>query len=83
MLNLKIDSENKSFYLEMMLKGESDVIKFEIGEYKIVEDGNRTFLQFKQLKTNREWVNILIENYLKINQIEIPQEYKRLLAIAL
>jgi hypothetical protein len=83
MLNLKIDSENKSFYLEMMLKGESDVIKFEIGEYKIVEDGNRTFLQFKQLKTNREWVNILIENYLKINQIEIPQQYKRLLTIAL
>lgn len=83
MLNLKIDSENKSLYLEMMLKGESDVIKFEIGEYKIVENGNRTFLQFKQLKTNREWVNILIENYLKINQIEIPQEYKRVLAIAL
>lgn len=83
MIDLKIDSEQKSLSLTMMLKGESNVVKIDIGEYKIVEENGKTFLQFKKLQTNREWLNIMIESYLKINQIEIPQKYKKLLAIAL
>ncbi len=83
MIDLKIDSEKKNLSLKMMLKGESNIVQIDIGEYKIVEDDGKTFLQFKKLHTNREWLNVMIESYLKINRIEVPEKYKKLLAIAL
>jgi hypothetical protein len=83
MLNLKVDSETKSLSMELMLKGEFEQLKVAIGKYSIIEEDDKLFLKIEELSTNREWLNIIIDTYLKENKIELPKKYASLLEIAL
>jgi hypothetical protein len=83
MLNLKVDSETKSLSMELMLKGEFEQLNVAIGKYSIIEEDDKLFLKIEELSTNREWLNIIIDTYLKENKIELPKKYASLLEIAL
>ena len=41
MINFKLDSEEKKISVEMKLKGEVDVIYFEIGRYEIFKEDEK------------------------------------------
>jgi hypothetical protein len=83
MLNLKVDSENKSFKIELMLKGELETLELEIREYKLIEEDDKAFIELKDITTNREWMNIMINTYMVDRRVEIPKMYVPLLEIAL
>jgi len=75
-LKFKIDSINKKITLEVLLKGESEIIKIEVYGYKIVEKNKAIFFEFDKIVTSREWLNVLIENYKSHIPSEIPKEYE-------
>ena len=81
MLNFKLDSENKKVFLEIMLKGEAESLKVEIKDYLIIEKEGKEFLKFTEIDTSREWINVILETFVKdkFNEIEIPKEYSKLL----
>jgi hypothetical protein len=83
MLNLKVNSENKSIKIDMMLKGEAENLTIEITKYNIAEENGKVFIEIVDLKTNREWLNIVIETFLSKKRVEVPQKFVPLLDIAL
>ena len=81
MINFRLDSESKVIQVEMMLKGEDEPIKFQVGKYDIIEEDGKVFVEVSELVTNREWMNLAINNYLPNKKIEIPAQYKKMLDI--
>ena len=71
-----INSEYKTIFLKVSLKGEKEVLNIAFSNYSIVTEHNNTFFQFDSIKTSREWMNILLDKKLsdifKENKIQIP-----------
>jgi predicted nucleic-acid-binding protein len=82
-VNFRIDSDNKNIKIELMLKGESDTLFVEIPKYQILEVDGKVYIDIYEIKTNREWLNIVIETYLKNKRVEVPKKFAPLLEIAL
>jgi hypothetical protein len=83
MINLSVDSKDKSINIELMLKGETEKLIVTVSKYQITEIDGKTFINIDSLSTNREWLNIVIETYLKDKRVEIPEKFVPLLEIAL
>jgi len=83
MINFRLDSEKKIVQIEMMLKGEVDTIKFQIGKYEIIEENDKVFIEISNLVTNREWMNVAISDFLPKKRIEVPAKYRKALDIVM
>lgn len=81
MLNLKLDSQNKTISLELMLLGEKEPLNVEVGSYEISEEDGRFYLIAKDIKTSREWINIVAKNYLENQKFEIPENIAKTIKI--
>lgn len=81
MINFRLDSDSKVIQVEMMLKGEEEPIKFQVGKYDIIEEDGKLYVEVSELVTNREWMNLAINNYLPNKKIEVPLQYKKMLEI--
>lgn len=81
MLSFNIDSHNKKIFLDVMLKGEVESLKVEIKNYKISIENGKSFIECEEIITSREWINAILELYVKNEKFEIPKEYARLLGI--
>jgi len=81
MLRLNLDSQNKKIELELMLLGEKEPLYVEVGSYEISEEEGRYFLIVKDIKTSREWINIVAKNYLENQKFEIPENVAKTLKI--
>lgn len=74
MLELKINSEEKSVYSKMILKGEKEPLSITINGYKIVNKNGSDYLQFDEIITSKEWMNLLIADFIKTNELKLQQE---------
>lgn len=83
MIRFTLDSKAKSIQIEALLKGEKDWIKFHAGHYEVVKNGDKLKLEITKLSTNREWMNIALENFMQSKEFEIPAEYEKILDIVL
>ena len=81
MLKLNLDSHNKTIEFEIMLKGEKEPLKVYVSSYEISEESGKYYLYAKDIKTSREWINIVAENYLKGEKIELPEKIAKTLQI--
>ena len=81
MLRLNLDSQNKKIELELMLLGEKEPLYVEVGSYEISEEDGKHYLIAKDIKTSREWINIVAKNYLENQKFEIPANVAEILKI--
>ncbi len=81
MLKLNLDSKNKTIEFEIMLKGEKEPLTVFVNNYEISEENGKYFLYAKDIKTSREWINVVAENYLKGEKIELPEKIAKTLQI--
>jgi hypothetical protein len=42
-------------------------------KYQPKLDGEKKLLEFTQIQTSREWINLLVEDFLKTSTIELPE----------
>jgi len=77
-IKLQLDSQEKEMNLEVFLKGEEDILQVKINKYYIKNENHKNFLILKEVKTSREWLNLLIEDYLSSQKFEIPSEYTKI-----
>ena len=86
-VSFSIDSNDKNIIAEVMLKGEKDTLTIKISQYSILDLGNKKYFTFGDLHTSREWLTILIQEYLarfsQDRRIEIPHDYARLAKLVL
>jgi hypothetical protein len=73
--NIDLDSSSKNINISMFLKGEKENISIEIADYEVVKSKNQNFIQLHNVKTSREWLNIVLDKYFIDRRIEIPKSY--------
>jgi hypothetical protein len=61
---LDIDSNKKTLFLALELKGESQPIEIRVNHYELVERNSDTFIELGEVETSREWVNTLLREHL-------------------
>ncbi len=63
-IDFAVNSNDKTISLNVLLKGENEDIKITVFNYSIITDDKKTYLQFDNIMTSREWLNILCKNKL-------------------
>lgn len=76
MTSLQINSKTKTIQLDLELKGETTPIKIAISRYELTEEGGKTYLCLGEINTSREWINVLLANYLTDRRLEVPSAVK-------
>jgi hypothetical protein len=61
---LMIDSQNKSLFLILELKGESQPVEIRVPRYELVQRGNETYIELGEIITSRDWLNTLLREHL-------------------
>ncbi len=77
-VDFKANSERKEIYLNILLKGDIQNIDLFVINYKITTNEHHSSILFDDLNTSKEWLNILINNYVQ-KDIEIPKSIGTLL----
>jgi hypothetical protein len=80
MLDLKVDSKEKTIRAEVLLKGEKEPIEIRIGHYEVRTEGS-SGLALSSIKTSRPWIDEVIA--LKGPEIFIPIEKVGMLSMFL
>jgi len=76
---LELNSTLKTMLLEVELKGEVELLEVKVEKYSIEEKLDKFFLKIDEVKTSREWLNIVILEYLKNQEFELPSKYIKLI----
>ena len=73
----KIDSKDKSFLMELMLKGETQPVRIEITRYEFKRHDEKSFVIIYDLKANREWMQTVMEFALLNKEFELPSKFDK------
>jgi hypothetical protein len=80
MTSIQIDSTARSIRVELDLKGENSPLAIDIRSYKLVTESGETLIEIGDIETSREWLNLLLADYLKQNRrFPVPNAVKALL----
>jgi len=81
MINFHLNPETHSIEFEIHPKGEDKPIKFQVNKYELLNENGKFFIRVSEISTNREWMNIGINNFLPSKKVEIPAEYEKLIRL--
>ena len=81
MLNIKIDPDNKSIKLSVLLLGEDEPLDVFIKSYELIEENNKSYIKISEIETSKTWLNILVSEFVEHNKIEISNKTSKLLKI--
>ena len=71
-LAFKIDSKDRSFLIELMMKGEKLPIIIDITSYEFIKHEEHTAVIMYEMKTNREWMQTLMDMFIINKEFELP-----------
>lgn len=81
MLQFKLNPEQKSVEMEVMLKGEAEPLNIKIGRYEIKSEDGKSHLELHDIKTSREWIDIVAKKYIENRKIDVPSNFVELMEI--
>jgi len=74
-LAIKIDSKDRSFLIELMLKGETLPIRIEISKYEFIQHEDSASVIIYSLKANREWMKTIMDMFVVNKEFELPKKF--------
>lgn len=83
---IRLDSKNKSIYIQLYLKGENENIFICVRGYKIICSGKTNFFYFREISVSKLWIdklvkNIIIPKYALGNKVLIPKKYEKIILL--
>ncbi|SPE51196.1 conserved hypothetical protein [Verrucomicrobia bacterium] len=78
-MKLEIDSKAKTMWAELALKGETGPIAVKIGRYELVQENGVTAISFQGATCSREWISVVLNEYLADRKFQVPDAVKKLL----
>lgn len=72
LIELRIRSREKTIRVEMLLAGELEELKIEIGRYRVIGVPGAHALVIESVRASREWVQLLLEDFAMGKPIPIP-----------
>ena len=83
MLNFSVQPETKTITAEILLKGESSPIKLTLSGYEIGGDAAKPTLRVAKTAASREWLEVVLREYLEGKAIDLPPKAAPLLKLLL
>jgi hypothetical protein len=77
MVELKLDTKNKTMFCSLQLAGESSPVEIRVHQYELLEQGPTGFvlrLDGKKVETSREWFTRIIQDHLGERDLPIPEK---------
>jgi hypothetical protein len=71
-LAFKIDSKDRSFLIELMMKGEKLPIVIDIKNYEFIQYDNHSAVIVYEMSTNREWMQVLMDMFVTNKEFQLP-----------
>jgi hypothetical protein len=72
LLDLRIHSRERRLSAVVLLAGEEEEIAIEVGKYRIVGERGSHGLVVERVSASREWLQLLLEDFLVGREIPIP-----------
>ena len=72
MTSIQIDSTARSIRVELDLKGESSPLAIDVRSYELLTESGETLIEIGEIVTSREWLNVLLADYLKPENRRFP-----------
>jgi len=73
-LAFKIDSKDRSFLIEMVLKGEKLPIRIQIDKYEFIKHNDYSAVIIYSLTANREWMQTIMDMFLLNTEFALPDK---------
>lgn len=73
MTRLQIDRDSKSIFVELDLKGETAPLTIALENYRLQTEPEGVFLEIADVKTSREWLTQLCEDYAKGRRLNLTK----------
>ena len=84
MQNFSVDPQTRTIQVEMLLKGEKEPIQITLRGYEIVEPaGGRPALKIAQVSASREWLEVVLRQFVEGKPFELPAHAAPLLKLLL
>ena len=83
MLDFKIDPETKSIKLSALLIGEPDQLDIEVKSYEMIDRDGKSFIKLGEIETSKTWLNIVLDEFAKGDEVEISPKVAKLLKIVM
>ncbi len=74
LIDFEVNSSEKNIYISVLLKGEEKPVQVEISSYKLIGD-NPLMIEISGIKSNREWINKISEDYIEDKQFPLPEKF--------
>jgi len=72
LLNLSIDSRNKTADVSCLLVGETEPITIHVENYTVMPEAGKNYLQASGFTCNRPWLENLLRDFGADRRIELP-----------
>lgn len=82
-IEFSLDSQRKTFRLEVLLKGESQPVSVTVTEYEVMEDAGKLSLVLKKCAASREWVTLVLQQFVCGKKLLLPDQYAGMIKLAL
>jgi len=83
MLNLKIDPKTKSINLSILLVGEPEQLEISIKSYELIEKNDKQLIKLGDIETSKTWLNIVLDEFMKGDEVELSPKIANLLKLIL
>lgn len=83
MLNFSVQPETKSIDAEILLKGEQSPIKLTLSGYEIGGSAEKPTLRIAKVAASREWLEVVLREFVEGKPIDLPPKAAPLLKILL
>ena len=83
MLNFSVQPETKTITAEILLKGESSPLHLTLTGYEIAGTADKPVLRIAQTSASREWLAVVLKEFVEGKPIELPPKAAPLLKLLL
>jgi hypothetical protein len=76
-LDVKLNTRERSVQLSIKLKGETDPITVNIGKYTLIKEDAQLWVTVdsQSIEASREWLTLLLQDQAGRQRLPIPQKY--------
>ena len=76
-LDVKLNTRERSVQLSIKLKGEPDPTTVNIGKYEFIKEDSKLWLTVdsQSIEASREWLTLLLQDQAGRQRLPVPQKY--------
>jgi len=83
MLDLKINPDTKSIDVSVLLVGEESPLDVSIKSYELLSKDDKDYIKLGDIETSKTWLNIVLDEFVKGDEVELPPKIAKVLKLVL